>query len=164
MMRSRFEILNNLNIGILMTDDNGIEYTETGPSTVAVRTVRGSPDKVFIPSKVIYKKTNTTYTVTSIGQGAFYNYPELKQIHIPESITSIGERAFFSSGLTEIVIPKNVKSIGISVFSFCTDLKMITIPPSLSTYFSDNLPNPNTKILVSENFALIHRTFIEGVN
>ena len=48
---------------------------------------------------------------------------------IPESVTSIGSRAFGGcNGLTEITIPESVTIIGYEAFSSCSSLITITIP------------------------------------
>ena len=47
---------------------------------------------IRIPSKVAIN--GKTYTVTSIGDKAFYNCNKLKHIKIPSTITNIGNGAF----------------------------------------------------------------------
>ena len=49
--------------------------------------------KVIIPSSVTYN--NTTFSVTSIGEYAFYGSDNLTSVNIPNSVTSIGEYAFY---------------------------------------------------------------------
>ena len=50
-------------------------------------------------------------SVTSIGDGAFFDCFGLTSITIPNSITSIGENAFYGcSGLKEICVPKGQKN------------------------------------------------------
>ena len=57
-----------------------------------------------------------------------------KNTVIPESVTTIGYRAFNDcTGLTSITIPNSVTKIGIAAFSGCTGLKSITIPNSVTT-------------------------------
>ena len=52
---------------------------------------------------------------------------------IPESVTSIGDRAFsWCTSLRSITIPDGVTSIGRSAFSTCTSLTSITIPDSVT--------------------------------
>ena len=52
---------------------------------------------------------------------------------IPNSVTSIGERAFYyCSSLTSITIPNSVTSIGHSAFYYCSSLSSVTIPNSVT--------------------------------
>ena len=52
---------------------------------------------------------------------------------IPNSVTSIGDYAFYQSGLTIITIPDSVTSIGDSAFSDCSELTAVTIPGSVTS-------------------------------
>ena len=62
-------------------------------------------------------------SVTSIGEKAFWVCSNLTSITIPNSVTSIGESAFAGcSGLTSISIPDSVTSIGKFAFCGCNGL------------------------------------------
>ena len=91
------------------------------------------------------KSTIIPNSVTSIGDGAFYGCSVLTSITIPNSVTSIGEGAFDScSGLTSIIIPNNVTSIGEYAFSRCSSLTSITIPNRVTTIGDGAFQNCNS--------------------
>ncbi len=65
-------------------------------------------------------------SVTSIGQYAFYGCSSLTSVVIPNSVTSIGQSAFQGcSGLTSVEIGNSVTSIGMNAFRDCTGLTSV---------------------------------------
>jgi len=65
---------------------------------------------------------------------AFTNCAGLTSIIIPDTVTSIGDGAFSGcTGLTSFIIPNSVTSIGNSAFVDCTGLTSITIPDSVTS-------------------------------
>ena len=77
-------------------------------------------------------------SVTSIGEYAFYDCSSLESITIPDSVTSIGISAFYEcSGLTSITIPDSVTSIGDRAFHSCCSLTSITVDNNNTAYSSD---------------------------
>ena len=84
-------------------------------------------------------------SVTSIGDGAFCDCSSLTSVTIPNSVTSIGNWAFEGcSSLTSITIPNSVISIGWAAFRNCSSLTSVTVeaetPPTLgnSVFISTN--------------------------
>ena len=99
-------------------------------------------------SGVLFNKDKTTlvqcpgafaaYTipdsVTSIGEWAFYWCTSLTSVTIPDSVTSIGEWAFYwCTSLTSVTIPDSVTSIGDNTFDHCTSLTSVTIPDGVTS-------------------------------
>ena len=117
---------------------------------------------VTIPETVTYN--GMTYSVTAIGDGAFFCCSGLNSVNIPNSVTLIGYNAFEGcsgltsvticnsvtqicgaafagcSGLTSVIIPNSVTSIGYAAFSGCSGLTSISIPNSVY-YISEDAFN-----------------------
>ena len=73
-------------------------------------------------------------SVTSIGEGAFYDCSGLTSVTIGNSVTSIGEGAFYDcSGLTSVTIGNGVASIGEGAFRDCSGLTSVTIGNSVAS-------------------------------
>ena len=72
--------------------------------------------------------------VAQIGVDAFYDCKNLKEITLPNSVTSIGEYAFRGcSSLTLITIPNGVTSIGEYAFAYCSSLTDVLIGNSVTS-------------------------------
>ena len=110
-------------------DDNNVEVTYRGDYVGSYEEYSG---EVAIPETVTYN--GTTYSVTSIGDGAFYECTALTSVTIGNSVTSIGGSAFWDcSSLTSIVIPDGVTSIEDCTFAACSSLTSINIPNSVTS-------------------------------
>ena len=84
------------------------------------------------------KNTVIPNSVTRIGERAFYYCTGLTSITIPNSVTSIDDYAFLHcTGLTSITIPNSVTGIGDRAFYECTGLTSITIPNSVTSIGRD---------------------------
>jgi hypothetical protein len=67
------------------------------------------------------------------------NGEEVKDLVIPNSVTSIGERAFaYCDGLTSVTIPNSVTSIGKEAFCDCDGLTSIVVEDGNPVYDSRN--------------------------
>ena len=96
-------------------------------------------------------------SVTAIGNGAFvWNYA-LEKLVLPYGVVSVGESAFWGSGIKELELPNSLTSVGHWGFS---DIKVekLTIPGSLKTikasvFSSDCL----SEIIVEEGIITIEK-------
>ncbi len=84
------------------------------------------------------KSTVIPNSVTSIGEDAFYRCKGLTSITIPGNVEKISDASFFEcSELTSVVMDNGVLSIGSSSFMGCKKLKNLVIPDSV-TYIGDS--------------------------
>ena len=73
-------------------------------------------------------------SVTSIGGRAFENCTSLTSVTIGDSVTSMGYRAFYNcTSLTSVTIGNSVTSIGDDAFRGCTSLTSVTIGDSVTS-------------------------------
>jgi len=73
-------------------------------------------------------------TVTSISNTAFRDCTGLTSVYIPNSITSFGNYVFQNcTGLTSVTIENGLASIVLGTFSGCTGLTTMTIPNSVTS-------------------------------
>ena len=116
---------------------------------------------IIIPETIIYD--NTTYSVTSIGEDAFYGCSGLTSAIIGNSVKSIGESAFDScSGLTSVTIGNSVTSIGYDAFRGCSGLtKLVSLavePPTCGIGAFKYVDKTSCQLLVPEESINKYKT------
>ena len=78
--------------------------------------------------------------ITAIEAGVFQACEMLGSIEIPAGVTTIDESAFAGAGIEEIVLPTDLKTIGINAFYRCRSLAKITFTGDMPA-ISDNAFN-----------------------
>jgi hypothetical protein len=115
-------------------------YTGSGGNITIPAEIEGMPVTVIGSGafRISYTESRNQLTsliipdsVTSIGDNAFYNN-QLTSVTIGNSVTSIGTEAFASNQLTSVTIPDSVTSIGQSAFAY-NQLTSVTIPNSVTS-------------------------------
>ena len=116
-------------------------------------------------------RSNTTLTsvtignsVTTIGEEAFYGCTGLTSVTIGNSVTTIGEEAFYGcTCLTSVTIPNSVTTIGDDAFHYCTGLTSVTIPNSVTTIGSRAFDSCSslTSVTIGNNVTTIGSSAFE---
>jgi hypothetical protein len=109
-----------------------IYYNITSTTTVEVTNNDFYRGNIVIPDNVTHEAT--TYTVSAIGNDAFYDCSELTSVSIPNTVTTIGNYAFYyCNGLTAVNIPDTITTIGNWAFYHCSGLTSISFPNTITT-------------------------------
>jgi hypothetical protein len=98
---------------------------------IIIEQYTGKEEAVRIPDRI------SNLPVVEIGMSAFEVEPGsgktvITRVIIPNTVTKIGDRAFFSMRITSITLPTSLTTIGSSAFSQ-TDLTSVTLPASITT-------------------------------
>ncbi len=133
------------------------------------------PDGVVYIGKVLYKykgtmPLNTSIQVTDgtvgIADGAFYASEglSLTSIQLPNTLVNIGTEAFYwCHGLTSLIVPEGVESIGYRAFSE-TNITTVTIPSTLKMISSNAFYNCQylTSITIPSAVTYIDQSAFSG--
>lgn len=84
---------------------------------------------ITVPAKVI--REGNEYDVTAVGEGAFEGLAEVTSVILPESVTVIGARAFYGTGIDVFAVPQGVRVISEEMLAGCDDLVSVSLPDLL---------------------------------
>ena len=95
--------------------------------------------------------------MTEIKEHAFYNCTQLKYASLSKNLTVLGDHAFKSTALTNIIIPDSLTSLGNSVFANCSSLKNISFGNGLKSIgnYAFGSCKALTDITISDSVTLI---------
>ncbi|MCF0115078.1 MAG: leucine-rich repeat protein, partial [Erysipelotrichaceae bacterium] len=120
-------------------------------------------DQAFIESSGFagtnLKEVTIPNTVTSIGSGAFAGCNKLTKVVIPEGVTTIKKSAFRRcTELTEVYFPSTLTEIGAGAFKL-TNLKNIVIPDSVKSIGPEAFNSTSLEsVVLSKNITKIEST------
>ncbi len=126
-------------------DVDSLRYTlnDDGTATVSSCLYLSTAD-ISIPQTV--NDGTQDYTVTKIGDSAFYGKSFVTSVTFPSTLTTFGRYSFSRTGLTSVVIPEGVTTLTFELFSYCDQLTSVTIPEGVTTmergvFYEDDLLN-----------------------
>ena len=131
----------NTTIGQYAFSDNKIPvkdafiYKRNADGTMDYTTLIGYMGSLndFSNKKFVIPEKKKGVSLLKIADQAFNGYSILKNwnVVIPDTVTSIGQWAFGSTGISSVTLPKNIKTIGYGSF-YNNNLTSITIPSEVN--------------------------------
>ena len=102
-----------------------IDGQEVGKNNKVVKNSFGSAFKDCTKLAEVVFEGNSK--LAQLGNNTFYNCNLLVDIVLPESLTSVGNGAFYKTAIKNIVIPATVSTIGNEAFRYCDGLTSVTL-------------------------------------
>lgn len=123
----------------------------------------GIGNKAFHHQTSLTALSGDTQSLTAIGHAAFQNCTALSSFTFSNTLTSIGERAFYNTGLTSLSVSNTNLVIGNYAFSTCNSL----VSATLGVKSVGNYCFQNCHALTSINFTALGSSglgirFVEG--
>ncbi len=123
--------------------------------------------EVVVPAKIT-TENGDVFTVTSIGEKAFYKNSKIKKLTVANTVTSIENYAFYGcKNLTTIKIGNKIEIIGDSAFRKCTKLTSITLPKSIDKLGKNSFYGCSklTTIIIKANQVVdVSKNAIKGIS
>ncbi len=115
-------VLTALPFTVVSAADGDFSYTVLDDGTAAITQYNGSDAVVTIPATI------DGYTVTAIGEKAFFWREDITEIILPDSVTTLQYGAFLECGaLDTIVLPDGITDISDMAFQGCRKLTSVTL-------------------------------------
>ena len=138
-------------------------FLENGEATLIRKYKNEDETDVIIPSKI------GKYPVVGLGgytRGflktiyGIFEESTIKSVVIPEGITTIERRAFASSDIREVILPKTLREMGDTAFSRCEQLRKVEYNIGIEKVEEFTFSNCKflTEVYLSESIVTIERS------
>ena len=142
-------------------------YSVNDKDEVTILKYTGSAKKLIM-TEIDGKK------ITAIGDGAFEEQGQLEVVQFPDTLRSIGSKAFYHCGFQSLILPDSLETVGDEAFNVCIGLTQIKAGPNIrkwgyhvidQTMYTDNEANwKNDILMVGEQYAIEYRWEQEIIN
>ncbi len=122
----------------------------------------GRTDKPNPNNKIIFENLETVVlddSITQLPDAFFVGCSKLTSINIPNSMTNISNEFLKGTAITEIFIPKNIKTIGYSAFQNIQTLKSVTFDNTIKDIKIDSKAFDSCNNLQIVDFKNINSIF-----
>lgn len=102
---------------------------------------------------------------TAVKSAAFRECTNLSSLDfLPSSVTTLEENAFYGCGFTSLDIPAHLTKVGIAAFSYCSNLRSVTVRARMDEWGRDIFSNTSqlTQITFADD-ALLTEKFSDDV-
>ena len=133
--------LSSINLPVTLTALNEHAFDSCGITSIIIpETITAIPTGCFANCYMLETVTLPA-ELTTIGKEAFYRCNSLKSIDLPETITTLEQGAFKSSGLTSFTLPPQITTISAELLRYTSDMKTVTLHDKLTTIGSFSFAN-----------------------
>ncbi len=118
------------NMAVVFMDNTQPNVTDAGTEVSSVQT--GEPLQEYTTEK---SKGTVKYTLVDgkvLADRAYYGDQNLGTLELPQGMEEIGEFSFARSSLREVLIPEGVTSIGYGAFYHCDQLTQVRLPGTIT--------------------------------
>ena len=136
--------------GISAAEDD-FTYKALDSETAQITGYNGSAKNVVVPSSI------DGLEVVSIGAQAFYQNTTIENVTLPDTVSSIGFKAFSGSYIKSITMTDSVVELGNNAFSFCIYLTDVTLSGGLNIISNNCFSNCTRleEITIPEGVSII---------
>lgn len=149
---------------VVLTEYTGRDAIPEIPLEINNQPVTALADNLFLGNTRI-KEITIPDSISSIGTGVFENCTELTLVRLPNGLQRIPNRAFYGcKKLQAIPFPAGLKAIGYSAFNGCTALTNVTIPDTVTSIGGDAFLNCTgiAELSISKNLTSLGSHAFKG--